>query len=897
MNANLVGRVVAAVVVAMSAVLTLGSCTSNDSRALGQDGRLRVRVVLPVGAGVGLRAAAADLVESMATIAGMTVPPDAVTTERASAPVVRAELSDDPTLGAQGYALRSVPEGIVVTAASSQGLAYGLWSLAQDLGTRWIHPEQTFHPFDPDARLPEGYDGSAQTPRFPRRGFHEHTQHPIVASDFFLRPGDEERRAMASRYVRWLARNRQTVMSFHMLRTVDLDAWLPYIRSITDEAADLYIETGVVVGFVDEQQNAFKCFRPESDPRPASEQIAERIDRILEGGFEFLTFQIGASEFTKPADADLLAWMDDALTHVRESHPGVRLGAWIHTTCDLESDTGGYFFHLPLQADPAWRAWVHTTMFYTLSSPAPVYECESFEHHFELIEAARPTPRELEYFPETAWWLGFDNNVPLELPIYGWSRDRDIRENLDARTTGHVTFSSGREWGYWRYDHFLASATWEGDLTWEAYLADLAPLFGSEGASMSAAIEAFGALQVRHFYDEDPLLYFYVAGELPQDEIGVVAGLAARRPKRSFREVLEMPETEHAAWQASDLERLREMRDAYAAVLERVPERSEGTELQTALYDEARDGMRLFVRRLEHAIRLYEGVVALRTWTAARDAGDVAGMDGARAAAEQALGDARTISAEAIATVRAGELRYRYPVELLARPKPESLTIYPFGEISEASTGVFWTRRDDQLASLLVSTFDTSDESWAEPPPETVYYVAPRSTVVEVPENALAATALRAFLPGLVFGVPSTPTEGPLEIRVAQDRNGNQRPDPGFERPFAGVLDASTWTSSPADLSLGVYDDTGELLTMLVVRDAVFEIDTARAPSGVVTLSGGRLAGAIDSAVIVETIGTVTGTDRMASEELVKQVYDVEPDSPLPERLPLELRLMLRLGE
>src|SRR5690606_7265594 len=89
------------------------------------------------------------------------------------------------------------------------------------------------------------------------RGFHEHTQHPTVMSDYYLRPSAEHR-AYVSNYIRWFARNRQNAMSWHMLKTVELEGWLPYIEEIIEEAHAYGIDVGMVLSFVDEQQNNFK---------------------------------------------------------------------------------------------------------------------------------------------------------------------------------------------------------------------------------------------------------------------------------------------------------------------------------------------------------------------------------------------------------------------------------------------------------------------------------------------------------------------------------------------------------------------------------------------------------------------------------------------------------------
>jgi hypothetical protein len=641
---------------------------------------LAVSVMLPQGAGPGLAQAGADLREAMLAItdasASATTPPRAA--------IVARRLTTDAGLGEQGFRLtdtRDTPESpgipaILVECQAEIGCMYGLYRIAADLGVRYLHPEETFYPAAPDAALPSGYDGSPDLPHFALRGFHEHTQHPLVMSDVLLRPGVDGFRTMASNYLRWLARNRQNVLYFHLLKTVDMDAWTPWMHDITAEARGLGIGLGAVIGFVDQQQNAFKMIRDDDlDPltgvrRPDAEQIASALDRVLASGLSYIGFQIGTSEFTKPPDGAVLGWLDAATNHVTESWPGVRPFAWIHITCGLEADSGAPFYHLPLQAPDALGAFVHTTMFYTLTSPAPVYDCEDFTHQLDFLDAASEN-RPLVFFPETAWWLGFDNNVPLVLPITGWSRAHDVQVELKPYAVeGHVTFTSGREWTYWMYDHHLTRLTWDEDTSWEAYLDWLKPVYGPDGDALIAAEVAWTNAQRKWLYDTNPLLMFYLAGELPQDEIGAQAGILARRPKLAYRIVRDMDDAAFAAWNTQDLDALRTMMAEHDAILATLPAtpNTQGTPQQIKLAAELREGLELYVERIKHAVALYEAVAQSRAFKLARADGNDAAMTQAKSAAEAAQARAHAVTAEVLPVLKAAESRYRLP-HRAARPR------------------------------------------------------------------------------------------------------------------------------------------------------------------------------------------------------------------------------------
>ena len=172
-------------------------------------------------------------------------------------------------------------------------------------------------------------------------------------------------------------------------------------------------------------------------------------------------------------------------------------------------------------------------MFYTLSDPAPVYDCEDFTHQLDYFERGHNN-RELIYFPETAWWLGFDNNVPLATPIVGPSRFQDITKiKNDFSVTGHVTFTTGREWTYWMYDHYLTRVTWDSRLDWSSYLSSIAPIYGRASSQSLTLLNEWTERQLTDLYETNPEIYFYLSGELPQDEVGEV-GITAADPSVPF---------------------------------------------------------------------------------------------------------------------------------------------------------------------------------------------------------------------------------------------------------------------------------------------------------------------------------------------------------------------------
>lgn len=897
----------------LAAALTLAACgdENNTPAPITLDDSIGLDVVISSDH-AGLRGATSDLITAWTTIRGATdaEDPHAVATlAEADAPaVLEIRLTpDDDALGAEGYTLAKQDfgqgrSGLRVTAATPVGAMYGVYEVIGALGVRYYHPERAFIPSDPTrAALPEVTEGPRQ-PAFATRGFHEHTQHPIIASDILLRPGDDQRRAFASNLVRWLARNRQNTLSFHMLNTLDMDAWLPYIKGIAEEADGWGVEVGATLSFADQQQNNYKLISAEG--QQAAPQIQQNLRRILaEGGLDFITVQIGTSEFTKPGDDEMLGWIEEANTLRKAEFPNTDLRVWIHPPCDLEADSEGLFFHLPERSSADVALMVHTTMFYTGEHPAPVYGCQDFKHQAALLDRTTGK-RELLWYPETAWWLGFDNNMPLTLPITGWSRQYDIQEILSKReVSGHVTFTTGREWAYWQYDHHLTQITWDASFGWDRYLDWIAPMYGANGAKVAEVLKAWTALQVDDFYTKNPLIYFYLSGELTQDEVGERAGVLARRPKVAYDRVVKMTDAEFTAWKRDDFDMLVAMVPRYKAELDKLPEGpGEGaTAEQAALHLEVRTALVLYVKRIEHAIALYSGVQEARKWAleqqAARDGErepDTTIRDAAKLKWQEHLEAARAISAEVKTLIGAVEANYRYPLDLLIQDKPESLTAYPFGYLKETHEAFFWTRRDEQLDVFGRRIFDESDDAWITEP-DVVFITNAAGTELLVPENPLAARVLSSFVPQMLFGASAYDRQaGTMTLIVGEDYNENFLPDEGTELSVAGAFAADApgrWTGSAETFRLVVHDTAGNAVGDLLVHDPKFTLEVERGDGPVVQrFVEGLLEGEYESAAFIALLRSFAGIDEEGAANLLKQVYKIELAEPLPARLPITFK-------
>lgn len=132
--------------------------------------------------------------------------------------------------------------------------------------------------------------------------------------------------------------------------------------------------------------------------------------------------------------------------------------------------------------------------------------------------------RNVMYYPETSYWVNFDIQVPLFLPLYALNRLRDLRligyreEKEKVAINGQYIFDSGWEWGYWLQDVVSARAVWNPLLDEEtdeqALRRALRPIFRHFGAASEKSLDVL----VRMAYAQrDLLIYGKVDGVAPED--------------------------------------------------------------------------------------------------------------------------------------------------------------------------------------------------------------------------------------------------------------------------------------------------------------------------------------------------------------------------------------------
>ena len=616
---------------------------------------------------------------------------------------------DGPIFGAQtwGYQERECDGGgalISLTGGGVLGRQYAAYEWLHQLGVRFFHPEQEFVPAAP--RWPAERMNRKHTPDFEWRSASLHLTHPLELGDVF-KLGKPEYEIEGKRYIDWQLKN---------------GASYGHTELGNGRYKDYGTERGLprAVGFplYSQQQGDDAVYDPD-DPRPATEQIAAAIDEAMGEDPakhpKILSFTFNPSEFTELDDQVAVEQLTFISEYMAQRYPDTLVQTTNHAvTGEPTEHYGVRYFDLSKFAPENLGVRVHTVMFYDLFRPAPVYGNENFNYAYDFM-LDQYQERQLWHYPESAWWLTFDNALPMYLPITIEARDRDIQGiafMLQGKLDGHRIFGSGHEWGYWQNEYCSFRMAADIAYRYTDCLEDIAWAAGEEAAPVVTQV-----LKEAIAYQERDLIYGkilpYLVGTDPETEIAQSIGI--------FFHPLPPAPQQIMGW---DLEQVRYFEQAIAPALVRMDQdyhallsrldavRSGVPEAGLPWFDEIYDGLEVTALRARHGEEVYGAAVVLRKSQLLMDPAM------AQAAADK-LERARETTQEAIAVVHRREKGYRYlPIERSIAGGPdgtedENWTIYKFRVHNRTHHGYYYTRIDDLVqqafdgSAALVSAQDT----------------------------------------------------------------------------------------------------------------------------------------------------------------------------------------------
>ncbi|WP_223923548.1 hypothetical protein [Geobacter sp. AOG2] len=590
------------------------------------------------------------------------------------------------------YRWRSTRRNGVITlelsASTPEGVASGLYGLLQEkLAFRFIHPRQTLYPFYGSWPLPPVFT-FAGTPRFPARGFHLHTLHPVELTEPLMNPALAGGLDEVKEYIDWLARNGQNTMQFFLLREIDREAWINHAVRIVQYAHRRGVRCGVEVSLAMIQQQAFQCLALLRPYPSYARQVDATLAWLFRVPWDFVTLEPTMGEHL-PFLGRLLPGVQRHMERLVVRRYGAKLMFATHV---IPSDRGRKV-RRPLE--PTSGILIHTVMCYSVSEPhAPVYG--NVNQRF-MLDAAREEVRRREtwYWPESSYWVGFDSPVPLLLLPYLDSRWSDMDLMARLGVAGHLTFTSGWEWGYWLMDWSIARWSWRFDDN--GGLRGNGPLGPLDDLLPDRRLHGLwdGALRLQNHYLKERGLMRYLAALTPFSELPHPLDRPFQ-PDPGFRYswlLNDAPDGEVRAVLAGPVADMEAYDRAMTSLATRIDSRL--AQLEAAPGDRFRDPLRV-ARELNRGLRVTALRARHRALTLRALAAKRAGRDAARGRGEDFLARAAAVRMEALTLVTLQESGYRYPLERIARRTP-NLTAYPFGYLYPASRLFFWEREEEQV--------------------------------------------------------------------------------------------------------------------------------------------------------------------------------------------------------
>jgi hypothetical protein len=674
--------------------------SSPVAQAVIADTRALLQQAMPTAA-VGINKAGARVI--------IVLPDTGVTTSRPSPPLPASTIHRLPTPDrSYRWESRHVANQTVLRlqARSPEGVACGLYGLLQGkMGFRFHHPRESVIPEYRTWPLPERFTFSGR-PRFAKTGFHLHTMHPIELTEQILNPDFPNAFEDVARYIDWLARNGQNTVQFVLLRGIDRDRWPRHAAQIVEYAHRRGVMCGVQISLSMLQQQAFQAItllRPYPGYR---QQVDDTLAWLFQVPWDFVSLE--------PTMGEHLPFLNSLIPDV-QAHLEQQVAERYHALLLFGTHVIGGA-EVPREPQLAGSGiLVHSVMCYSVSeATAPVYGNRN--QCFMLQTAQKEQPRrETWYWPESSYWVGFDTPIPLLLLPYLDTRRQDIESMARLGVNGHLTFTSGWEWGYWLIDWSIARWSWEYRDSQRIRRSNaLNPLFEILPDPRLRPMWK-EALRLQNHYLKERDLMRFMAAATPFSELPHPFDKPFQpSPEFHYSQLLRSGTTQEANRQLgrpiNDLEEYARTMGCLSQRMEAILTRGDkagntAAGMRQQLSRELVRALAVSALRARHralTLRALSARVSERTGDSSHD----------KNSSTQWLTSARLIRYKALALVKQQESGYRYPLALLTSRR-DSMTAYPFGYLYPAGRLFFWEREEEQVAHgrfdpLFMNLWDVS---------------------------------------------------------------------------------------------------------------------------------------------------------------------------------------------
>ncbi len=582
--------------------------------------------------------------------------------------------------GDDGYRWSKINNVWTIEATTYKGTSNGIYGLMQEvLGFKFYHSREIIIPDYTQFEFPDVQSFSGK-PSFENIGFHLHTMHPIELTEDLLdetRPGGIER---IYEYIDWLARNGQNYFEFNVLESINLDTWIIHAKKMSDYSHRRGIQCGLDLSLHMLQQKAFQLYEtPPFKFGNIQKQIEKNAGKIIQTGFNVWNVELSATEFTS-GDQTKKKKILNYLTEILKKN-NIQLMSRNHVVKPDQMVNGGTGEEAGDILAEGQGLMVHTVMFYSLTDEkAPVYRNKNLKHMYDILQHEK-NKRPVWYFPESAYWVTFDSSVPMFLLPYFSARLSDIELCEKENIQGHLTFTSGWEWGYGFIDWSIARWCWQYQINNQkkerSSLQYVNELISPEFQNYLSVAE-----ELQQKYIKDQELIRVMVAQTITDEIPGPFNLEFHpRPIYSYPYIRNKATL--AELDTIDRLYLSPLHEYFMDGLQL--DSTNGDFSFNPIEQEIFDGVEITHLRAWHKYTTLSYLVAFRRDAIKKQKGEL----------DFILEDSRIIRSKALEIVKSRETKYRYDLKLLSS-KHDDHTCYHFGYLYPVHDLHFWEREELQ---------------------------------------------------------------------------------------------------------------------------------------------------------------------------------------------------------
>jgi hypothetical protein len=569
-----------------------------------------------------------------------------------------------------------------------QGVSFGLYALLQEqLGFRFYHPRETIIPEITKSSF-QNFNEFEGTALFDKKGFHLHTQHPLELTEQLHDGTIPHALEDIKEYLNWLVRNGQTYFEFCLLENIDRKIWNNHAKAMVDYGHQRGLIMGIDLSLHMIQQKTFQLYKtPPKSFKNKKKQIEKNLAWLLQGGWDVLNVEFATAEFVggnrkkkELLRLHVIDWLQ------QNSH--AKLMGRKHVVKDENERMAKETLQMDSVQDALDKergVLIHTVMFYDMTEPqAPVYENKNLQHMYDLLLKEKEI-RETWYYPESAYWITFDNSIPMFLLPYLNARLSDIDTCIKLHLPGHITFSSGWEWGYWLFDWSIARWSWQYKVNGIAQ--KRSPIDAIELLFDNTAITQLlqQQLNLQQEILKDSNLIQWLTAMTVTDEMPF--GLSQNyepRPPHFYKDISNNISAEIIAHlRQHTLPLLQHFATTTLSLCEKMKQVSE--EKNKHIIQEWIDGLQVTGYRAQHRFHTLSYLLDRR----------LAEINKEKFNNRSQIDEAQSVRNKAQQIVTQRESHYRYPVSSLGRKK-YSHTAYHYGYLYPVSNLHFWNREEQQ---------------------------------------------------------------------------------------------------------------------------------------------------------------------------------------------------------